>query len=184
MHAAVGKDLAVLVKLNLNDGFTGGFTLGDCKYVCQELEKLDCHGIELSGGFTSKTPFYLMRGKIPLKGMIENGENLAEKLTLRLFGPAIVKEYKFEPNFFLKQACEIRKIVMTPLIYLGGVNSKEGITEILDSGFEAIALARPLIYDAQFINKLKKGVVTESGCNRCNECVVEMDRGGVRCTQI
>ena len=75
------------------------------------MEKLDCHGIELSGGFTSKTPFYLMRGDIPLKGMIENGESIAEKLTMRLFGPTIIKEYKFEPNFFLKQAKEIIKIV-------------------------------------------------------------------------
>jgi 2,4-dienoyl-CoA reductase-like NADH-dependent reductase (Old Yellow Enzyme family) len=183
VHAAVGDDLAVLVKLNLDDGFAGGFSLEDCKYVCRELEKLDCHGIELSGGFTSKTPFYLMRGDIPLKGMIENGESIAEKLTMRLFGPTIIKEYKFEPNFFLKQAKEIRKIVETSLIYLGGVNSKDGITEIMNSGFEAVAIARPLIYDSEFVNKLKSGAVSESGCNRCNECVVEMDRGGVRCTQ-
>lgn len=181
---AIGNKLAVLVKLNLEDGFKGGFSLEDCKYVCKELEKLGCHGIELSGGFTSKTPFYLMRGGIPLKGMIENGENLAERLTMRLFGPAIVKAYGFKPNFFLEQAKEIRMVVKTPLIYLGGVNSLEGINEIMDAKFDAIALARPLIYDSEFINKLKDGIVTESGCNRCNECVVEMDREGVRCTQV
>ena len=175
--------MAVIVKLNLSDGFKGGFTLEDCKYVCQELEKLNCHGVELSGGFTSKTPFYLMRGKIPLKGMIENGENFAERLTMRLFGPAIVKAYTFEPNFFLNQAKEIRKVTKSPLIYLGGVHSLEGINEIMGAGFDAIALARPLIYNSNFINDLETGKVIQSGCNRCNECVVEMDRGGVRCTQ-
>ncbi len=181
---AVGNEVAVLVKLNLEDGFKGGFTLEDCKYVCRQLEKLGCHGIVLSGGFTSKTPFYLMRGNIPLKGMIENGENSAERLTMRLFGPAIVKAYKFEPNFFLNQARAVRKEVKVPLIYLGGVNSLDGINEIMNSGFEAIALARPLIYDAEFITKLKDGSISESGCNRCNECVLEMNRRGVRCTQI
>jgi 2,4-dienoyl-CoA reductase-like NADH-dependent reductase (Old Yellow Enzyme family) len=124
-----------------------------------------------------------MRGGVPLKGMIENGENLAERLTMRLFGPAIVKAYTFEPNFFLNQAKEIRAHVQLPLIYLGGVNSLKGINEIMNAGFDAIALARPLIYNSNFINDLESGKVSQSGCNRCNECVVEMDRGGVRCTQ-
>ena len=178
---AVGSDFLLLVKLNLSDGFEHGFNLEECKYVCKQLEKQGCSAVVLSGGFTSRTPFYLMRGDIPLKGMIANGTSIAEKLTMALFGPWIIKKYAFEPNFFLNQAKEIRKVTAMPLAYLGGVDSKEGIREILEAGFEFIALGRPLIHDSNFLIKIERNEIEKSGCTRCNECVVEMDRGGVRC---
>lgn len=178
---AVGDDFPILVKLNLSDGFNGGFTLEECKYVSKALGSHGCDAIVLSGGFTSKTPFYLMRGDVPLKGMIKNGDNLAEKITMALFGPIIIKKYKFDPNFFLDQAKEVRKSVNMPIAYLGGVDSKAGIKEIMDEGFEFIALGRPLIHDPNFLLKIQSGEIEKTECNRCNECVVEMDRGGVRC---
>jgi 2,4-dienoyl-CoA reductase-like NADH-dependent reductase (Old Yellow Enzyme family) len=180
---ATGDDFPVFVKLNLSDGFSNGFSIDDCKYVSKELEKEGCSAVILSGGFTSKTPFYLLRGDVPLKGMIQNGENIAEKLTMALFGPFMIKKYRFEPNFFLKQAVEIRKTVKMPLVYLGGVNSKDDITSVMDAGFDMIALGRPLIHDPDFILKLRSGKITETECDRCNKCIVEMDREGVRCVK-
>lgn len=179
----VGVDFPVFVKLNLNDGFRKGFTLEDCKHVSIELEKNGCSALIMSGGFTSKTPFYLMRGDIPLKGMIKNGASIAEKITMALIGPLIIKKYPFEPNFFLDQAKEIRKVTKMPLVYLGGVDSKEGILEILDAGFNFIALGRPLIHDPNFLIKLEANEIEKTECNRCNECIVEMDREGVRCVE-
>jgi 2,4-dienoyl-CoA reductase-like NADH-dependent reductase (Old Yellow Enzyme family) len=174
-------DFPILVKLNLSDGFRNGFTLEDCKYVARELEKSACSAIVLSGGFTSKSPFYLMRGKVPLWGMIKNGSNLAEKLTMTFFGPLIIKKYRFKENFFLEQAREIRKSVNMPLVYLGGVDSRKGIEEILNAGFDFIAIARALIHDPEFLMKLREGHIEKSECTRCNQCVVEMDRDGLRC---
>ena len=176
-----GTDFPVLVKLNLSDGFRNGFTLNDCQHVARELERQGCTALVLSGGFTSRTPFYLMRGKVPLWGMIKNGSNLAEKLTLALFGPLIIRKYRFEENFFLRQARVIRKAVSMPLVYLGGVDSRKGIEEILDAGFDFIAMARPLIHDPGFLLKLNVGSIEHSACTRCNQCIVEMDRKGVRC---
>lgn len=177
----VGAEFPILVKLNLSDGFKRGFTLEECKYVSKELEKNGCSALVLSGGFTSKTPFYLMRGDVPLWGMIQNGGSLAEKITLALFGPFIIKKFPFKPNFFLDQAKEIKKITSMPLVYLGGVDSKEGIVEILNAGFQFIALGRPLIHDPGFLLKLASNEIEKTECNRCNKCIVEMDRGGVRC---
>lgn len=176
-----GRDFPVLVKLNLSDGFRKGFSLQDCKYVCLKLERLGCAAIVLSGGFTSKTPFYLMRGKVPLWGMIKNGSSVAEKITMALFGPLIIRKYRFHENFFLAQGREIRKVVSLPLVYLGGVDSKKGIEEILDAGFDFIAMARALIHDPEFLIKLRNGIIERSGCTRCNRCVVEMDRDGLKC---
>ena len=182
VRAKVGDDFPVFVKLNLNDGFRKGFTLEECRYVSVELENNGCSAIVLSGGFTSKTPFYLMRGDVPLWGMVKNGGSIAEKISLALFGPLIIKKYHFEPNFFLDQAKEIRKVTKLPLVYIGGVDSKEGIIEILDAGFNFIAIGRALIHDSNFLLKLAANEIEKSECTRCNECVVEMDRRGVRCT--
>lgn len=180
----VGIGFPVIVKLNLSDGFKNGFSIKDCKYVVQKLELSGCAAIVLSGGFTSKSPFYLMRGDVPLKGMIKNGESLAEKITMALFGPLIVKKYKYESNFFLDQAKKIRKSVKMPLVYLGGVDSKKGMEEIAEAGFDFIAIARALIHDPKFLIKIKNNEIEKSECTRCNECVVEMDReDGVRCTE-
>ena len=176
-----GRGYPVLVKLNLSDGIRNGFSLEDCKYVARELEKHGCTAVVLTGGFTSKSPFYLMPGKVPLRGMIKNGSSLAEKITMAIFGPFIIKRYRFRENFFLEQAREIRKTVKMPLVYLGGVDSRKGIKEILDSGFEFIAIARALVHDPEFLLKLKDGRIDRSECTRCNQCVVEMDREGVKC---
>ena len=109
---------------------------------------------------------------------------MAEKVTMALFGPLIIKKYPFESNFFLDQAKEIRKTTEMPLVYLGGVDSREGIVDILDAGFDFIAIGRPLIHDSSFLLKLANNEIDKTECNRCNECVVEMDRGGVRCVII
>ena len=181
VFAALGTDFPVLVKLNLSDGLKGGFSIEDCIYVSKKLEQMGCAAIVLSGGFTSKTPFYLMRGEVPLKGMIKNGTSIAEKITMALFGPLIVKKYSYSSNFFLAQAIMVRQQVNLDLVYLGGADSKKGMEEILMAGFNFIALARPLIHDPYFIKKLGAGDIEKSLCNRCNECIVEMDRNGVKC---
>jgi 2,4-dienoyl-CoA reductase-like NADH-dependent reductase (Old Yellow Enzyme family) len=67
------------------------------------------------------------------------------------------------------------------LVYLGGVDSRKGIEKIIDAGFEFIAIGRALIHDPEFLIKLKNRQIEKSECTRCNECVVEMDRGGVKC---
>jgi 2,4-dienoyl-CoA reductase-like NADH-dependent reductase (Old Yellow Enzyme family) len=113
--------------------------------------------------------------------MIRNGDNFAEKLTMALFGPFILKKYRFEENFFLAKAREIRKTVKMPLVYLGGIDSRKGIEEVLEAGFNFIAVGRALIHDPEFLLKLKSGQIDRTECNRCNQCVVEMDRDGVRC---
>jgi 2,4-dienoyl-CoA reductase-like NADH-dependent reductase (Old Yellow Enzyme family) len=165
----------------MHDGFKGGFEETECIFMAKELQKAGCDAIELTGGFTSRTAFYLMRGGLPMKGMIQNAQTIAEKLTMRFFGPFLVKRYPFSPTFFFEQAKKIRKAVDLPLIYLGGVDSLKDIKKVYKARFQAVALGRPLIYDPYFPAKLQNGEVQKTGCNRCNECIVEMDRGGVRC---
>jgi 2,4-dienoyl-CoA reductase-like NADH-dependent reductase (Old Yellow Enzyme family) len=68
MHAA-GDDMAVMVKVNMYDGFKSGMQLDECLLVAKELERLGVHALVLSAGFVSKAPMHVMRGAMPIKTM-------------------------------------------------------------------------------------------------------------------
>ncbi len=178
---AIGEDFPIIVKLNLTDGFKGGLTIEDSIEVSKTLEQAGVDALVLSGGYTSKTPFFLMRGDIPIWDMTKAEKNVLQKVAIFSFGRFIIRKFDFEENFFLPLARRIRAAVKMPLIYVGGVISKSGITEVMNENFDMIALGRALIHDPDFILNIQNGSVEKSECNQCNICVAEMDRGGLRC---
>ena len=178
---AVGEDFPIIVKLNLSDGFKEGLTIEDSIEVAKALEQSGVDALVLSGGYTSKTPFYLMRGEIPVWDMTKVEKNILQKIAIGSFGRLIIRKYAFTENFFMPLARQVRKAVKMPLVYVGGVVSKSGIEEVMTENFDMIALGRALIHDPDFILKIKDGTIEKSECNQCNICVAEMDRNGVRC---
>jgi len=178
---ALPKSIAVLAKTNLEDGFEGGLEIDDSVRVAQALESAGADALVLSGGFTSRSAFYLLRGDLPLKNMTAVQDGALQRMTMRLFGPKLVKEWPYEPLFFLPLARKVRKAVNMPLVYLGGAASQMDLDKAMEEGFDFVAMARALIADPDLVNRLKTGAATESRCNHCNECIAEMDRHGVRC---
>jgi len=51
IRKAVGEEFQVWVKVNCTDGFEGGLTFDDCRYVCRELAELGINAIEISGNW-------------------------------------------------------------------------------------------------------------------------------------
>lgn len=182
VRSAVGPDFPVIVKTNLHDGFRGGLELDDAVAVCRALECAGVAAIELTGGFTSRTPFYLLRGPAPLKEMIEVEKSRLQRLVLRWFGPGIIRGYPFEQLFFLPMAKKVRESVGIPLILLGGALSTENLETAMREGFDFVAMGRALIADPDLVLRMADGRAERSRCTSCNKCVAEMDRGGgVRC---
>ncbi|MEM9327815.1 MAG: NADH:flavin oxidoreductase [Bacteroidota bacterium] len=181
IRSSVPPDFPVLVKINLADGFRLGLQLHEAILFAQMLEDAGASALILSGGYTSKTPFYLLRGGRPLKEMIRAEGNRAQRIGMRLFGPGIVKQYPFEEMFFFDMAKEVRKQVKLPLALIGGIVSRDNINRAMDAGFDLLALGRALIHDPEFVNHLKDGSITRSGCTACNGCIPQMDLGGVYC---
>jgi 2,4-dienoyl-CoA reductase-like NADH-dependent reductase (Old Yellow Enzyme family) len=177
----VGEAVPVVCKMNLSDGFKGGLEISEAVVIASALEKAGVDALVLSGGFTSKTPFYLMRGDVPLWEMIKAERQWQHKAAFAVFGRFIIGKYKFEENFFLPLAQQIRQAVKMPLAYLGGVSSAKGVAQVFAEGFDMVAIGRALIHDPDFILKAAKDPAHISGCTHCNICVAEMDRGGVRC---
>jgi 2,4-dienoyl-CoA reductase-like NADH-dependent reductase (Old Yellow Enzyme family) len=180
VRKAVGPDFPILCKINLSDGFKGGLEIDEAISVAKYLEEARVNALVLSGGFTSKTPFFLMRGDIPVKDMIEVEKDKIQKWALRLFGRFVIKKYEFSENFFMPLAKKLRAKVKIPLVYLGGVTSTEGVSKIMSGGFDLIAVGRALIHNPDFILKVREENHT-SPCDHCNKCVAEMDREGIKC---
>ena len=171
---ASGTDMAVVVKTNIRDGFKGGMEKGEALEAAKMLEKAGADALVLSGGFVSKAPMYVMRGRMPVKVFAYYISNVMMKFFVRLLGNYLVREVPFSEAFFLEDARKFREHLKLPLIYVGGLISCEKINEVLDCGFEFVALARALIKDPDFIKKLQLNELSRSECDICNYCIAVM----------
>ncbi|MBI5498988.1 MAG: NADH:flavin oxidoreductase [Deltaproteobacteria bacterium] len=178
----IGRDAPLLCQVNLRDGFPGGLEVDEAAAVAQALEAEGVDALVLSGGFTSRDAFYLFRGGIPLRQMIEVEHSAMQKTALALFGPFVLSEHPFEELYFLELAKRVRAAVRMPLGYLGGVVSRAGVERAMREGFDFVVLGRALVADPDLVERWGRGAVERSRCDACNRCVAEMDRpGGVRC---
>jgi 2,4-dienoyl-CoA reductase-like NADH-dependent reductase (Old Yellow Enzyme family) len=171
---AAGNDIAVLVKTNMRDGFKGGTGIDECIEVARMLENSGADALVLSGGFVSKAPMHVMHGKMPIKVFAHYIDKKLMSFFVRLVGNWFVNEVPFTEGYFLEDALKFRKVLKLPLVYVGGLISREKIEEVLDNGFEMVAFARALIKDPDFIKKLQKNELSRSECDICNYCIAVM----------
>jgi 2,4-dienoyl-CoA reductase-like NADH-dependent reductase (Old Yellow Enzyme family) len=182
VRAAVGGRAAIWAKLNMEDGFAGGMTLDDGIEVARGIEADgSVDALQLTGGHTTRSPFFLMRGEVPLRGMIENEKSAVSRLGMRLLARFLIRPYPFEEAFFLASARRFRSALRLPLMLLGGVTRLDTMERALAEGFDLLALGRALLRDPDLPRRLASGELTGGRCVPCNQCVVEMERGGTRC---
>lgn len=172
---------AVIVKMNMDDGFSSGMHIPETIEVAKKLESLGVHGLVLSGGFVSKSPMYVMRGEMPINQLANRMDNMMMKFFVNVLGERLVPSVSFKENYFLNDAIEFRKKLKLPLIYVGGILSKENIDEVLSHGFEGVAIARALINDPNFIKKIKLEENHHSACDTCNYCVASIYNSNFEC---
>lgn len=182
VREAAGPEVAVWPKLNMTDGFRGGLEIEDALQVARWLEEDgSVDALQLTGGHTTRTPFFLMRGDVPRREMIADQPRLVVRLGMRLAAPFMLRAWPFEEAFFLPLARRFREAVALPIMLLGGINRLETMERALAEGFPFVALGRALIRDPDLVRRMQAGELDRSRCIHCNQCVVEMDRGGTRC---
>ncbi|MGI6718452.1 MAG: NADH:flavin oxidoreductase [Bacteroidales bacterium] len=176
LEAGRGK-IAVTAKINMYDGFKyfGGLKQDDCIKVARQLELIGLDALTLSGGFVSKAPMHVMRGSMPMKTMSYYMQPSLVKILSKYFGRILVPTVPYKEGYFLEDAKKFREKLNIPLIYVGGLISKKKIEEVLDSGFEFVSMARALIHDPSFVNKMKEAEGDiNCGCDHLNYCVARM----------
>lgn len=180
---AAGSDIAVIVKTNLRDGFKGGLEIDDCLTVAKTLENMGVHALVLSGGFVSKAPMYVMRGAMPITSLTHYMESLWLKYSIKMFGKLMIPTVPFTETYFLEDAIRFRKNLKLPLIYVGGIVSRQKADEVLAHGFEFVSMARALVHDTDFVNKMKENPEAKSACCAANYCIARMYSREMACHQ-
>ena len=182
VREAAGPHTAVYAKLNMEDGFRGGLRLDESLAVARMLQQDgSVDALQLTGGHTTRTPFFLMRGEVPLRDMIRNERDRVRRLAMRVFGPLLIRGYRFEEAFFLRSARQFLAELQLPLMLLGGLNRLDSMNRAIEEGFAFVALGRALIRQPDLVKRMQRGESEESLCTHCNRCVAEMERDGTRC---
>lgn len=185
VREAVGDRAAVTAKLNVLDGFRRGLQEDDGVAVAQMLERDGTvDALQLTAGFTSKTPMFLLRGDVPLGELADNERDPVRRLGLKLAGRSILKQHPFEEGFLLDHARRVRAATALPLMALGGITRLETARKLLDEGFELVAMARALLREPDLIARWEAGDDEPGRCVPCNRCIVEMEIDGTRCVRL
>ena len=182
---AAGDDMGVIVKMNMHDGFRGGMQEEECLEVARELERLGVHAIVLSAGFVSKAPMEVMRGAMPLRTMthyMDPRKFWWLRALVRVFGRMMIPTVPYKEAYFLEDALKFRAAVRLPLIYVGGMVSLQKMEEVLAAGFSGLQMARALIRDTGFVNKLQSGETDRSPCGHSNYCIGRMYTLEMKCS--
>lgn len=136
-----GPDYPVLVKINSEDFMDQGLTAADCVEVCKRLAEAGVRAIEVSGGSTSSHP-----------------------------GKGVARD-RSQVSYFQTQAAAIAQAVQVPVILVGGHRDFQPLSDIVNqTAIEYVSLSRPLIREADLINRWRQGDMARSKCASCNKC--------------
>ena len=171
---AAGNDMAVLVKMNMRDGFRGGMELEESLQVARRLQQSGAHALVLSGGFVSKAPMYVMRGEMPIRSMTHYMTCWWLKYGVRLVGKWMIPSVPFREAYFLDDALKFREALDMPLVYVGGLVTRQKIDEVLNDGFETVQMGRALLNEPGFVNRMRMEENARCSCKHSNYCIARM----------
>lgn len=180
MDKAKKHNISVLVKTNMRDGFKGGLEIDENIEITKQIATFDVDGIVLSGGFVSRSPMYVMRGRIPIKSMTHYMKPWWLKWGVSMLGNQMIKKLPFEEAYFLEDALKFKKAIDAPFIYVGGLVRKSKIEEVINHGFDFVQMGRAFISMPDFVNRMKEGT-SFCECDHHNYCIARMYSVDMRC---
>lgn len=181
VRESLGPGYPVIVKMNCEDGFSGGLNIDEAVEVAKRFEEEGASMLVPSCGFTARTSFYMLRGSLPILDYVKSEKNLFTKIGMAVFGRFMIREIPFEELFLLDKSLRVKDAVKIPVAYIGGVTSFGSMEKVLKQGFEFIQLGRLTIKDPDAIRKMRSGEIASVDCDHCNRCVASMAAGGVVC---
>lgn len=183
VHDAVGGRIAVIAKMNMDDGVPGGFWLDEAIPVAQWLEQDGTvDALEMTAGSSLLNPMYLFKGDAPLDDFSAIMPQPI-KLGVKLVGKRFLRSYPYRDAYLLEDARQIRAAVKLPMILLGGITDKPAMDLAMREGFEYVAMARSLLREPDLVNRIREDATTPSLCIHCNKCM-PTNFTGTRCVLV
>ncbi|WP_185268405.1 NADH:flavin oxidoreductase [Halopseudomonas xiamenensis] len=177
---AVGEDLAVICKFSMTEGVRSGNRIEDGVAVARELAEEGAHLLVLSAGMNAESIKTMFGSSFPPENRaVVTNPIMKAAMFLQSLSE---KPLEFRELYLLQYARKVREAVDVPLAYLGGVTSAQGVAQVMEEGFDTLAMGRVLIHDPNWVKRLGEGQIQRSGCTACNRCVTMMyTDGGTSC---
>jgi len=158
IRSELGKQFAILIKINSDDFIEGGFTQSEMVQVSAMLESAGIDALELSGGTSLK----ISNCSSSRVGEIDSKE---------------------EEVYYRDAAKLYKEKISVPLILVGGIRSYRVAKELIEKDLaDYISLCRPLIREPNLIKRWQEGDIKRATCISCNECFVPTRAGkGIYC---
>ncbi|MDR7303906.1 NADH:flavin oxidoreductase [Haloactinomyces albus] len=180
VREAVGNRIAVIAKLNMDDGVPGGLWLDEAIPVARWLEETEAlDALELTAGSSLANPMYLFKGDAPLR---EFAAAMPQPLRsgIKLVGNHVLRSYPYQDGYLLADARQIREAVTLPLILLGGITGRPIMDRAMAEGFQFVAMARALLREPDLVDRIREDATAKSLCIHCNKCMTTI-YSGTRC---
>lgn len=182
---AVGRDLAVIAKINVADGVPGGADASDAAVTACALENAGADLLVLSGGRNVESTWFMFGSLVDQQEIARVlHDQWLSRLALRLSALSAPRQVEFRESYLREHSLKVREAVGMPLAFLGGVKSLDSAEAALADGFDCVVMARALIHDTQLVNRMRSGETRRSGCTSCNRCVAYIYHAdGTRCVE-
>ncbi|EKF24011.1 flavin oxidoreductase / NADH oxidase family protein [Mycolicibacterium hassiacum DSM 44199] len=173
VREVVGDRIAVIAKLNMDDGLPGSIWIDEALRTAQLLDTdATLDAIELTQGSSVFKPMYLFRGDVPVREFAQSMPP-AMRPGVRLFGRAMMGSYPYEDLYMLPAARQFVPVMRnTKLVLLGGITNREHLETAMREGFHLMAMGRALLREPDLVNRMAADAGVRSRCNHNNKCMV------------
>ncbi|MEZ0341115.1 NADH:flavin oxidoreductase [Mycobacterium sp. pV006] len=173
VREVVKDDIAVIAKLDMDDGLPGSIWIDEALRTAQLLDDdATLDALELTQGSSVYRPMYLFRGDVPVR---EFATVMPPMLRpgVRLMGRAVMGSYPYEDLYMLPAARQFVPVVQnTKLILLGGITNRDHIETGMREGFDFVAMGRALLREPDLVDKMVAEPGVRSRCTHNNKCMV------------
>ncbi|MGN6780794.1 MAG: NADH:flavin oxidoreductase [Marmoricola sp.] len=185
VREAAGDRIAVLAKVNMDDGYPGGFWLDEAIPFVQWIEgDGTADALEMTAGSSLRNPMYLFKGDAPL----EEFSALMPppvRIGMKLLGKRFLRSYPYTDAYLLEHARQVRAAVGLPMVLLGGITDKPVMDLAMAEGFQYVAMGRALLREPDLVNRIAADSedTVRSLCIHCNKCM-PTNYTGTRCVLV
>lgn len=156
VRSAVGEDFPVMIKLGVQDGFSGGLELDEGLLAAAACAEWGFDAIEVSQGLRGRT-YQETEFRTQIKDPKKQG-------------------------YFQNWSRAVKKRVPIPVIMVGGLRSPDRIELAIQRGdADLAALCRPLIREPDLVKRWQRGYRQSAACISCNHCYENVRKGPLGC---
>jgi 2,4-dienoyl-CoA reductase-like NADH-dependent reductase (Old Yellow Enzyme family) len=173
VRTVVGGQIAVIAKLDMDDGMPGGIWIDEALRTAQLLDSdATLDALELTQGSSVYKPMYLFRGDVPVKEFSEVMP-VGLRPAVRVVGRRAMGVYPYRHLYMLDAARQFVPLMKnTKLVLLGGITDREHLETGIAEGFDFFAMGRALLREPDRVNAMMAQPGSRSRCNHNNKCMV------------